>query len=156
VRFDSSVGVPNNWVVGREADCSGLLNRRSVKTWSRGSNPLLPAKVKVCMNFTIVEEYITQITVRTVHRDPDPEKELINRLRYGECVSIGSADHPEFAKLRDELEANGFISTSRNSWNGDRVLKPFTLNGHKFKKNERFLSGAAMKYHLESARKKRK
>jgi len=108
------------------------------------------------MNFTIPEEHITWVSTETVHVDPDPEKEVIRRLKYGKCVSFGSDDHPEFAKLRNELEEKGFIKTQRSWWNGDTVLKPFTLNGHKFKTNDRFLSGAAMAGHLKFARKYRK
>ena len=70
----------------------------------------------------------------------------------GKCSMTGSDDGPEFKALRNQLEADGFIECQRSWWNGDRVLKPFVLNGHKFKKNEQFGSGAALKSHIDFAR----
>ena len=64
------------------------------------------------------------------------------------CSLTSSKDHPEFAKLREQLGREGFIRITRSSWNGDMVTKPFTLNGKKFKKNTRFPCGAAMKLHM--------
>jgi hypothetical protein len=100
------------------------------------------------MKFTIEEEYVTSITIRTDLSDPDPEKELINRLKYGPSFSIHDEDHPEFTKLREQLGAEGFISIQRGWWNGDRVLKPFTLNSKKFKKDDKFVCAGAMHWHL--------
>ena len=74
------------------------------------------------------------------------------RIVNGSAVSIGSDDGPEFKALRNQLEELGYIKCQRGWWNGDRVVKPFQLNGLKFKKNEQFLSGAAMKSHLEFLR----
>lgn len=71
----------------------------------------------------------------------------------GDCSSHGSDDHPEFKKLRDALEEGGFIKTQRGWWNGDSVLKPFSINGAKFSKNEQFPSGAAMSGHLKFMKK---
>jgi len=69
------------------------------------------------------------------------------------CSSTSSRDHPEFAALRDRLEALGFIKCQRQWWNGDRVLRPFQLNGIEFRPNEQFPCGAAMRLHLEFKRK---
>jgi hypothetical protein len=100
------------------------------------------------MKFTIDKEYVTSITIRTDHTDPDPEKELVKRLKYGPSFTTRTEDHPEFTKLREQLGAEGFIEIERSWWNGDRVLKPFTLNSKKFKKNEQFSCAPAMHYHL--------
>lgn len=61
-----------------------------------------------------------------------------------------SVDHPEFAKLRNLLEAKGLIETERNWWNGDRVLKYFVLNGKIFHPEEQFPCAAAMRGNIES------
>lgn len=63
--------------------------------------------------------------------------------------SHGTVDHPSFTRLRNHLEAKGYITTSRNSRNGDSVLKEFYLNGAKFSPGDRFYSACAMKWHLE-------
>ena len=64
-----------------------------------------------------------------------------------------SEDHPEFARLRNSLEQQGYIKTQRNCWNGDHVTKTFTFNGARFKKGERFPSGCAMSGHLKFIKK---
>lgn len=74
----------------------------------------------------------------------------------GECSSHSSADHPEFAKLREQLSAEGYISIQRGWWNGDRVLKSFTLNDKQFKAGDQFCCGVAIKYELELATKRKK
>ena len=63
--------------------------------------------------------------------------------------SHGTVDHPSFTRLRNHLEAEGFIETCRQSRNGDRALKEFYLNGAKFSAGDRFYSACAMKWHLE-------
>lgn len=73
----------------------------------------------------------------------------------GYCSSTGSDDGPEFKALRNQLESDGYIQCQRSWWNGDRVLKPFKLNGLKFTKGEQFSSGAALKFHLEFLRKRK-
>jgi len=111
------------------------------------------------MDFTIDEAYIKSITVYQEwnmygNKDSLTEEELVKVLQgKGKCSSMGSADHPEYAKLREQLGELGYIEIWRGVWNGDTVLKPFTLNGVKFKKGERFCSSAAMKWHLEYSRK---
>jgi len=110
------------------------------------------------MDFTIPEEYMTSVMVRTEHdfikdrSNPTPE-EIIKILKgYDRSVSISNKDHDEFTKLRNRLEEIGYIKTQRNWWNGDIVLKPFTLNGFKFKKNGRFFCADALKVAFEVSR----
>jgi hypothetical protein len=104
-------------------------------------------------SFTLDEEYICDVSVVTYMKfqngDEPNEEELLNVLKYGRNRSISNKDHDEFTKLRDQLEAEGYIKTQRNCWNGDSVIKPFMFNGKKFKKGERFVCGAAMKSHLK-------
>ncbi len=110
-------------------------------------------------NFFIDEQYITDVTVRTEHdfikdRKNPTHEDLIKILKgYDKGVSIGSKDHDEFTKLRNQLEAEGYIQCQRSWWNGDRVLKPFYLNGWHFKKNHKFPCAAAMKSSISCARK---
>jgi hypothetical protein len=109
------------------------------------------------MKFEIDESYMRDITIRKEwgvydhikHEDLTPDQ--LFRIIKGEdrCTSVGSEDHPEFAKLREQLGSDGFIRIQRSSWNGDMVTKPFTLNGKNFKKNTRFPCGAAMKSHIQ-------
>lgn len=102
-------------------------------------------------DFTIDEQYMTSVTIRDVtYRAKDPQNptpdELMEILKHGliKWSSTSSDDHPEFKKLREQLGATGYIEIERGWWNGDRVLKPFTLNGMKFKKGEQFSCGGAM------------
>ena len=111
------------------------------------------------MRFEIDEAYICDVIVRTEYDlikdrgNPTPE-EFIKILKgWDKMVSTGSKDHDEFTKLRDQLEAEGYIKTVRNCWNGDTVLKPFYLNGWRFKKNHRFPCAAALKNSISCARK---
>jgi hypothetical protein len=69
------------------------------------------------------------------------------------CKSFSNDDHPDFAKLRNKLEELGYIKCERGWWNGDRVLKPFTMNGAPFYEGEKFHSGAAIKYTVEQKQK---
>ena len=107
--------------------------------------------------FEIDPAYVTEVTVhQTYYRHADKttltNEELIDVIKnpvVGLCTS--SEDHPEFTKLRDQLEAQGYIRCERNWSNGDRVLKPFSLNSVAFEPGEQFCCAAAMKYHLERA-----
>lgn len=111
------------------------------------------------MNFTIDEEYLTDVRVRTemsLLSDPEnPTPDDLIRILKGNHVIVSqySKDHDEFSKLRNQLEELGYISCQRNSWNGDIVLKPFTLNGYKFKKNVRFPCAAALGVSVKVAKK---
>ena len=107
-------------------------------------------------NFNIDMQFVESVNVREEHRpkqgaDETSEEFLIRKLKSSSSpiVSMYSIDHPEFTKLRNQLENEGYITTQRHCWNGDRVLKSFTLNGVKFKKDHKFCSAAAMKWTLE-------
>ena len=105
--------------------------------------------------FAIDPAYVTEVSVRTDYpfqppADKATDEDIIRALKHrGGTYSIQSVDHPEFMALRDRLEAEGYIRTERQWWNGDRVLKRFRLNGVLFRPGEQFSSAAAMKWHLE-------
>ena len=87
-------------------------------------------------------------------KDVVTNEDLVEVIKgKGYCSSTGSDDGPEFKALRNQLEELGYIKCERSWWNGDRVVKPFQLNGLKFKKDTQFSSGAALKFHLEFLRK---
>ena len=115
--------------------------------------------IDLIMNFIIDEQYICDVAVRTEHdfikdRANPTHDELILILKgHDKMVCTGSKDHDEFTRLRDQLEAQGYIKTERGWWNGDRVLKPFLLNGWRFKKGHRFPCAAALKTSIACARK---
>lgn len=111
------------------------------------------------MDFTIDEQYLTDVHIRTETsllsdpENPTPD-DLIRILKgHDKMISHSVIDHDEFAKLRNQLEELGYIRCQRNSWNGDTVLKPFTLNGYKFKKHVRFPCAAALGVSVRSAKK---
>lgn len=79
-------------------------------------------------------------------RVPTPEELILLLQGKGKCAITHSEDHPEFAKLRNQLEDEGYIQTKRHWSNGDRVIKPFVLNGKLYKEKEQFSSGAAMAF----------
>lgn len=112
-------------------------------------------KTKISSDFIIDEQFLTDVQVVTYPKflGDDEDDEFIRALAGNVVKCIGSKDHDEFTKLREHLELNGFIEIERSWWNGDRVLKPFTLNGVKFKKHEKFVCATAMKGHLKFARK---
>ncbi len=107
------------------------------------------------MEFTINPEYLTDITIHKEWnsytnngRVPTNDELLLILQGRGKCSTTHSEDHPEFARLREQLGELGYISIYRQCWNGDRVLKPFRLNGRKFKEGDKFSCGAAMGIHL--------
>jgi competence protein ComGC len=109
--------------------------------------------------FIIAPEYLTDVTIRKDHSvkksfGEATDDDLIKTLKgQGECYSISSEDHPEFAALRNQLEAEGYIQTERQWWNGDRVSKRFRLNGVLFDREEQFPCAMAMAGHLKFAKK---
>lgn len=109
--------------------------------------------------FTIDEQYITDVTVRqegSVFGDrTDLTADELVKVLTGQdrWVSTSSKDHDEFTKLRNQLEELGYIKTERGWWNGDRVLKPFKLNEWTFRKGDKFASAAAMQNSIDCARK---
>jgi hypothetical protein len=58
--------------------------------------------------------------------------------------AYGTVDHPEFTKMRNNLEKQGYIQIEHGWWNGDRVTQPFSLNGIKFKVKDTFPCAAAL------------
>jgi hypothetical protein len=106
--------------------------------------------------FTILEEYLTDIPKKLVRYKYDTINELTNEQLVDILVNgnISSTTlwhecHPKFTEFREQLEQEGYIKVERSWSNGDRVLKPFKLNGKKFKKEDQFPCAAAMKGCLE-------
>ena len=106
--------------------------------------------------FTILEEYLTNVSDNYVKYKYDTTKELTHEqlveiLVNGNIAytSRGSKDHPKFTELRELLEKEGYIKVERSWSNGDRVLKSFKLNEKMFKKNQQFPCAAALKWQLK-------
>jgi GTP1/Obg family GTP-binding protein len=116
------------------------------------------------MNFEIDPTSLCQVTVRTQYsmysriKQEDLTPEQVFKIIKGEdiCTTTSRDDHPEFKELRNTLEDQGFIKTERSWWNGDRVLKSFTLNGAKFRKDEKFHCGAAIEYTVKQKQKNKR
>ena len=114
------------------------------------------------MNFEIREMFLENEVVtehNTFCKDPkNPTPEELVRILRGDVGTrtTYSRDHPEFTKLRELLGEQGYIRIERNWWNGDSVLKPFSLNGHKFKKNDQFPCAGATFNCIEGARHRKK
>lgn len=106
-------------------------------------------------SFTLDDQYIVDQIVRETHnpyagRDDLTDEELLKAIAGRGIYTITSnRDHPEFSKLRELLGERGYISIERGWWNGDRVLKPFLLNGVEFKQGGKFPCAAAMRHHIE-------
>lgn len=113
------------------------------------------------MNFQIDPNSLCSVNIReewsmykNIPIDELTPEQLIKIIKGEDrYMSLKNDDHPEFAELRNKLEEQGFISTQRNCWNGDRVLKPFKVNGAPFYKDEKFHCGAAIKYTVEQKQK---
>lgn len=110
----------------------------------------------IMREFFISEEYLTDVPNNHIKYKYDTTKELTHEQLVDILVngniqyrSFGTKDHPEFTKLRDELKSLGYINVCTYSSNGDSVLKPFKLNGKRFKKNETFYCACALKSHLK-------
>ena len=110
------------------------------------------------MNFTIDESKPFDVNIRCVHsylENPEnPTADDLIKILKGthQVTSMSNEDSPEFKSLRNTLEAEGYIICWRGGWNGDLVIKPFTLNGVKFEVDDKFCCGGAMKYHLQFER----
>ena len=107
------------------------------------------------MDFIIDPAYLCSVSIREEWntytkngREPTAEELLLVLAGKGNYSMGSSIDHPEFTKLREQLGEQGYIKIERGWWNGDRVLKPFKLNGRKFKEGDQFSCGAAMGNHL--------
>lgn len=107
------------------------------------------------MNFTIDPSYLCSVTVREEYNIHAGKKsltddELVEVLKgNGKWTSVSNKDHDEFTELRNRLERDGFIKTQRGWWNGDRVLKEFSLNGAIFHPDDKFMCGAAIKHDVD-------
>lgn len=107
------------------------------------------------MDFILDPKYFTSVTIHnewnTYTKDgrvPTDEELLLLLEGKGKCGITSTKDHPEFTKLRERLGQLGYITIERGWWNGDRVLKPFTLNGLKFKVGAQFSCADAMDVHF--------
>ena len=109
--------------------------------------------------FTIDPAHCTGVSIRREYTFAKPfgeatDEDLLRALKSsGDSYSISNQDHPEFTALRDRLEAEGYIHTERQWWNGDRVVKRFRLNGVIFDVGEQFPCSDAMSGHLKFAKK---
>ena len=113
---------------------------------------------KPLKQFKLKREHIVSVpqTQRMVLEVPPEARALFKIFDHkleGEAYSI--IDHPEFTKIRNRLEKQGYIQIERGWWNGDRVIKPFSLNGFKFKKHDKFPCASALDIWL-SVKEKRK
>ena len=111
---------------------------------------------KPIKQFKLKREHITSVShtqrmvLETPTLDVPPEARALfkifdhfqNSRLEGEAYSI--IDHPEFTKMRNRLEKQGYIQINHDSINGDRVVKPFSLNRFKFKKHDTFPCASAM------------
>lgn len=114
------------------------------------------------MKYSIDPQYVTDIIIHeqwSVHEDKTEltTEQLVDVLLGSDrCSSYHTEDHPEFARLRDQLESDGYIVTERRWWNGDSVLKKFTLNGVVFNPGDQFPSAAALQFRLGRNKKQEK
>lgn len=103
--------------------------------------------MKTIRRFTIKEEFLTSVP------DNKPIKLVLDTGEVLEGNSYGCIDHPKFTKLRDRLEKLGFIKTERSYWNGDKVLRPFKLNGMTFETDAQFCCASALGIKFQVKRK---
>lgn len=99
--------------------------------------------------FTSVHNYKEWMTEAYLKMTDEERAFSILKGENHKCSSSSFTDHPEFLKLRAELKAKGYIDVVGNYINGDTTLKPFTLNGVKFKKGDRFVCASAMSHHIK-------
>jgi hypothetical protein len=114
----------------------------------------------ILKNFEIDEQYLCDeslpIYQEHLENRNDPTQEDMIKIIKGTdrtLVGMSNRDHPVFAELRDRLEQQGYITTMRNSWNGDRVIKSFKLNGWTFRKGNKFPCAAALNISIVCAQK---
>ena len=112
---------------------------------------------KPLKQFKLKKEHITGVshTERMVLEVPEKARALYKIFDHrleGNAYSV--IDHPEFTKLRNKLEKQGYIKIEHGWVNGDRVLKPFSLNGFKFKKHHQFSCAEALSIWLSVEEKK--
>ena len=108
--------------------------------------------------FKLKREHITSVshTEHIVLVVPEEARALFSTFNHKlEGYAHSSLiDHPEFTKMRNRLEKQGYIQIEHGWVNGDRVVKPFSLNGFKFKKHDKFPCASAMDIWLSVKEKK--
>ena len=108
--------------------------------------------------FKLKREHITSVshTEHIVLEVPEEARALFKIFNHKlEGYAHSSLiDHPEFTKMRNRLEKQGYIQIEHGWINGDRALKPFSLNGFKFKKHDKFPCASAMNIWLSVKEKK--
>jgi hypothetical protein len=108
--------------------------------------------------FKLKREHITSVshTEHIVLVVPEEARALFSTFNHKlEGYAHSSLiDHPEFTKMRNRLEKQGYIQIEHGWINGDRALKPFSLNGFKFKKHDKFPCASAMDIWLSVKEKK--
>ena len=111
-------------------------------------------------NFKIDEQYLCDESVKVykehLENRANPTAEDMIKILKGtdrSMISMSTQDHPVFAELRDRLETMGYIEVVRNSWNGDRVIRGFKLNGWTFSKSQKFPCAAALGNSIRCAKK---
>ena len=108
--------------------------------------------------FKLKREHITSVShtehiVLVVPEEARALFKIFNHKLEGYAHS-SLIDHPEFTKMRNRLEKQGYIQIEHGWINGDRALKPFSLNGFKFKKHDKFPCASAMDIWLSVKEKK--
>lgn len=109
-------------------------------------------------NFVIDEQYLTDVTVKNVYdqikdRNNPTDDDLVRILKgHDRYYSVSNRDHDEFDRLRTELSDLGYIHIERGWWNGDRVLRPFKLNGWVFRKGWVFPCATALGLKIKVAK----
>ena len=101
-------------------------------------------------SFRIIKKYLTSV---------DDTRDITFVMPSGALVegtTIGTKDHPKFAEFRNKLEKLGYIKTERSWSNGDRVLKPFIVNGMKLKKGDKFACACALDIQISVYKKYKK
>lgn len=108
--------------------------------------------------FKLKREHITSVS-HTEHivLEVPPEARALFKIFNHKLEGYAHSsliDHPEFTKMRNRLEKQGYIQIEHGWINGDRALKPFSLNGFKFKKHDKFPCASAMDIWLSVKEKK--
>lgn len=112
-------------------------------------------------NFEIDEEYLTQVVVHEEMKFTNftpmgsmtqDQIDAMNEMMDKPVKVTRWIDHPEFTKLREQLEVEGYIKIQRSWWNGDRVLRSFKVNGIALRKGGTFYCASALGNSISVAR----
>lgn len=115
--------------------------------WNKSVQSLVPWVELDIPEFKIDPEYCTSVPVVLSYKKHMQVNTMIEEAPW--CGSYSTVDHPSFTALRRHLKACGLLYIEESWVNGDRVLKPFKLNGKLFNEDDQFVCASAMKYHLE-------